>query len=306
MAADPNGRLREALTFDDVLLRPALSDVLPSETELRSRITRTISLNIPIVAAAMDTVTEARMAIAMAQAGGIGVIHRNFDPDEQAQQVWQVKKFESGMVVNPVTIHPDATLSDALNLMKHHSISGIPVVERGGSGRANRLVGILTNRDVRFATDPRQPVAELMTKDRLITVREGVDQEEAKRLLHQYRIEKLLVVDDQYRCVGLVTVKDIEKAVANPLACKDEQGRLRVAAATTVGDAGFERTERLISAGVDLVIVDTAHGHSKRVLEAVTRINEGFDPLSRGHISGNDLNRIGEALDAGHRLEHPF
>ena len=213
MAADPNGRLREALTFDDVLLRPALSDVLPSETELRSRITRTISLNIPIVAAAMDTVTEARMAIAMAQAGGIGVIHRNFDPDEQAQQVWQVKKFESGMVVNPVTIHPDATLSDALNLMKHHSISGIPVVERGGSGRANRLVGILTNRDVRFATDPRQPVAELMTKDRLITVREGVDQEEAKRLLHQYRIEKLLVVDDQYRCVGLVTVKDIEKAV---------------------------------------------------------------------------------------------
>src|SRR6516165_3640491 len=272
MAADPNGRLREALTFDDVLLRPALSDVLPSETELRSRITRTISLNIPIVAAAMDTVTEARMAIAMAQAGGIGVIHRNFDPDEQAQQVWQVKKFESGMVVNPVTIHPDATLSDALNLMKHHSISGIPVVERGDSGRANRLVGILTNRDVRFATDPRQPVAELMTKDRLITVREGVDQEEAKRLLHQYRIEKLLVVDDQYRCVGLVTVKDIEKAVANPLACKDEQGRLRVAAATTVGDAGFERTERLISAGVDLVIVDTAHGHSKRVLEAVTRI----------------------------------
>jgi IMP dehydrogenase len=272
MAADPDGRLREALTFDDVLLRPALSDVLPSETELRSRITRTISLNIPIVAAAMDTVTEARMAIAMAQAGGIGVIHRNLDPDEQAQQVWQVKKFESGMVVNPVTIHPDATLSDALNLMKHHSISGIPVVERSGSGKASRLVGILTNRDVRFATDPRQPVAELMTKDRLITVREGVDQEEAKRLLHQYRIEKLLVVDDQYRCVGLVTVKDIEKAVANPLACKDEQGRLRVAAATTVGDAGFERTERLISAGVDLIIVDTAHGHSKRVLEAVTRI----------------------------------
>src|ERR671934_1377704 len=256
----------------DVLLKPGLSELLPSDADIRSRITRDIPLNIPIVASAMDTVTEAKMAIAMAQAGGLGVIHRNLEPDEQAAQVRQVKKFESGMVVNPVTINPGATLADALALMQDHRISGIPVVEGGGNGRAGKLVGILTNRDVRFANDPRQKVAELMTKERLVTVREGVSQEEAKRLLHQYRIEKLLVVDDQYRCVGLVTVKDIEKAVANPHACKDEQGRLRVAAATTVGDKGFDRTSRLIEAGVDLVVVDTAHGHSNAVLEAVTRI----------------------------------
>jgi IMP dehydrogenase len=220
----------------------------------------------------MDTVTEAKMAIAMAQAGGLGVLHRNLEPDAQAAQVRQVKKFESGMVVNPVTIAPAATLADALALMQDHGISGIPVVEGGGSGRAGKLVGILTNRDVRFATDPRQSVAELMTKERLITVSESVGQDEAKRLLHQHRIEKLLVVDDEYRCVGLITVKDMEKAVANPHACKDEQGRLRVAAATTVGDKGFDRTGRLIEAGVDLVVVDTAHGHSRAVLDAVTRI----------------------------------
>jgi IMP dehydrogenase len=212
------------------------------------------------------------MAIAMAQAGGLGVLHRNLEPDAQAAQVRQVKKFESGMVVNPVTIAPAATLADALALMQDHGISGIPVVEGGGSGRAGKLVGILTNRDVRFATDPRQSVAELMTKERLITVSESVGQDEAKRLLHQHRIEKLLVVDDEYRCVGLITVKDMEKAVANPHACKDEQGRLRVAAATTVGDKGFDRTGRLIEAGVDLVVVDTAHGHSRAVLDAVTRI----------------------------------
>ena len=268
----PNGAPREALTFDDVLLQPGLSDVLPSEVDIRSRITRDIALNLPIVASAMDTVTESKMAIAMAQAGGLGVIHRNMEPDEQAAQVRQVKKFESGMVVNPVTIAPNATLADALELMREHSISGIPVVEGGGAGKAGKLVGILTNRDVRFANDPRQPVAELMTKDRLVTVRDGVGQDEAKKLLHQHRIEKLLVVDDAYRCVGLITVKDIEKAVANPNACKDEQGRLRVAAATTVGDKGFERTERLIAAGVDLVVVDTAHGHSQHVLNAVNRI----------------------------------
>jgi IMP dehydrogenase len=267
-----NGSLREALTFDDVLLKPGLSELLPSDADIRTRITREIPLNIPIVASAMDTVTEAKMAIAMAQAGGLGVIHRNLEPEEQAAQVRQVKKFESGMVVNPVTIHPQATLADAHDLMQAHGISGIPVVEGGGNGRAGKLVGILTNRDVRFATDPRQQVAELMTKERLITVREGVGQDEAKRLLHQHRIEKLLVVDAQYRCVGLITVKDIEKAVANPNACKDEQGRLRVAAATTVGDKGFGRTERLIEAGVDLVVVDTAHGHSRSVLDAVTRI----------------------------------
>jgi IMP dehydrogenase len=248
-----NGSLREALTFDDVLLKPGLSELLPSDADIRTRITREIPLNIPIVASAMDTVTEAKMAIAMAQAGGLGVIHRNLEPEEQAAQVRQVKKFESGMVVNPVTIHPQATLADAHDLMQAHGISGIPVVEGGGNGRAGKLVGILTNRDVRFATDPRQQVAELMTKERLITVREGVGQDEAKRLLHQHRIEKLLVVDAQYRCVGLITVKDIEKAVANPNACKDEQGRLRVA-------------------GVDLVVVDTAHGHSRSVLDAVTRI----------------------------------
>jgi len=272
MAAKPNGSLREALTFDDVLIKPGLSEILPSDADIRTRITREISLNIPIVASAMDTVTEARMAIAMAQAGGLGVIHRNLEPEEQAAQVRQVKKFESGMVVNPVTIHPGATLAQALDLMKGHGISGIPVVEGATNGKAGKLVGILTNRDVRFATDPRQKVSELMTKERLITVREGVSQEEAKRLLHQHRIEKLLVVDDKYRCVGLITVKDIEKAVANPHACKDEQGRLRVAAATTVGDAGFKRTEGLIEAGVDLVIVDTAHGHSRAVLDAVSRI----------------------------------
>src|SRR5712692_5344231 len=272
MDLSSNGKLREALTFDDVLIRPGLSELQPSDADIRTRITREIVLNIPIIASAMDTVTEAKMAIAMAQAGGLGVIHRNLEPEQQAVQVRQVKKFESGMVVNPVTIDPGATLADALALMQDYRISGIPVVEGGGNGRAGKLVGILTNRDVRFATDPRQKVAELMTKERLVTVRESVGHDEAKRLLHQHRIEKLLVVDDRYRCVGLITVKDIEKAVANPHASKDEQGRLRVAAATTVGDKGFARTEKLIEAGVDVVVVDTAHGHSRSVLEAVDRI----------------------------------
>jgi IMP dehydrogenase len=267
-----NGAPREGLTFDDVLLQPGLSDVLPSDADVRTQVTREISLNIPIMASAMDTVTEAAMAIAMAQAGGMGVIHRNLDPDQQAAQVRQVKKFESGMVVNPLTIDPGATLAEALALMKENSISGVPVVEGARNGAAGKLVGILTNRDVRFATDPQQKIAELMTKDRLVTVREGVGQAEAKKLLHQYRIEKLLVVDADYRCVGLITVKDMEKAITNPNACKDEQGRLRVAAATTVGDKGYERTQRLIEAGVDLVVVDTAHGHSRHVLEAVGRV----------------------------------
>ncbi len=274
MAAISKGSFREAYTFDDVLLKPGLSDVMPSEVDIRSRITPNILLNIPIVASAMDTVSEAAMAIAMAQAGGIGVIHRNLEPEAQAAQVRQVKKFESGMVVNPVTIHPQATLAEALALMQENHISGIPVVE-GGNGQSNapgKLVGILTNRDVRFATDTRQKISELMTKENLVTVRESVGQDEAKKLLHQHRIEKLLVVDAQYRCVGLITVKDIEKAVANPHACKDEQGRLRVAAATSVGEAGYSRSEALIEAGVDLVVVDTAHGHSRRVLDSVTRI----------------------------------
>jgi len=267
-----DGLAREALTFDDVLLKPGLSDVMPSEVDIRTRLTRTVFLNLPVLSAAMDTVTEARLAIAMAQAGGIGVIHRNLSPEDQAEHVRRVKKFESGMVVNPVTIAPDATLGEALDLMLMHEISGIPVVERKANGRAGKLVGILTHRDVRFATNKAVPVSELMTKDKLITVREGVSEDEAKKLLHQYRIEKLLVVDKDYRCVGLVTVKDIEKSVKNPNACKDEQGRLRVAAATTVGDDGFERSERLIDAGVDVVVVDTAHGHSQRVLDAVKRV----------------------------------
>jgi IMP dehydrogenase len=289
----------EAFTFDDVLLKPGLSDVLPSDVDIRSRVSPGILLNIPIVASAMDTVTEAKMAIAMAQAGGIGVVHRNLDPEVQAAQVRQVKKFESGMVVNPLTIHPGATLADALALMKEHNISGIPVVEGGGNGHAGKLVGILTNRDVRFATDTRQTVAELMTKDRLVTVREGVSQDEAKKLLHQYRIEKLVVVDASYRCVGLITVKDIEKAVANPNACKDEQGRLRVAAATTVGDPGYERTEKLLDAGVDLVVIDTAHGHSQRVIDAVTRIKRSSNAVQV--VAGNVATAEGAKalIDAG-------
>ncbi|MFM9849293.1 MAG: IMP dehydrogenase [Hyphomicrobiaceae bacterium] len=261
------------LTFDDVLLVPASSEILPGETDVASRVTKEISVRIPILSSAMDTVTEGKLAIAVAQAGGIGVIHRNLTPEQQADQVAQVKKFESGMVVNPVTIHPSATLADALELMAHHKISGIPVVEPARNGsRDGKLVGILTNRDVRFASNPRQAVSELMTKDKLITVKEGVDRDEAKRLLHHNRIEKLVVVDDDYRCIGLITVKDIEKAQKYPHACKDEQGRLRAAAATSVGQDGFERTERLIAAGCDLIVVDTAHGHSARVLEAVTRI----------------------------------
>ncbi|KAF0121681.1 MAG: IMP dehydrogenase [Xanthobacteraceae bacterium] len=291
--------IEEALTFDDVLLRPGLSDVMPGDVDVKTRITRTISLNIPVISSAMDTVTEYRMAIAMAQAGGIGVIHRNLEPEVQADHVRQVKRFESGMVLNPITIHPDETLADAQALMRKHNFSGFPVVERGPNGKAGKLVGILTNRDVRFATRPDQPVSELMTKDRLITVGEGVTQEEAKRLLHQFRIEKLLVVDEHYRCTGLVTVKDIEKQVANPNACKDEQGRLRVAAATTVGEQGYERTELLIDAGVDLVVVDTAHGHSQKVLDQVTRIKRLSNKVQV--VAGNVATASGTRalIDAG-------
>jgi IMP dehydrogenase len=265
--------IRQALTFDDVMLVPAASAVLPGDTDTRTRLTREIELGIPLISAAMDTVTEGALAIAMAQAGGIGVIHRNMTIEQQAAEVRKVKKFEAGMVVNPVTIHPEETLADALRLMADHRISGIPVVERGQSGgMAGRLVGILTNRDVRFADDPRQPVAELMTKDRLVTVRENVATDEAKRLLHHHRIEKLLVVDDAYRCIGLVTVKDIEKAQRYPHACKDGHGRLRVAAATGTGADGIERAEALFAAGLDVLVVDTAHGHSERVITAVREI----------------------------------
>jgi len=265
--------MKLALTFDDVLLKPRHSDVLPAQVDTSTRVTKALPLNIPVMSAAMDTVTEAPLAIAIAAAGGIGVLHRNMSPDQQADHVRQVKKYESGMVVNPVTIAPEAPLSEALQLMRAYAISGIPVVTPSMNGaREGRLVGILTNRDVRFAEDLDQPVSRLMTKDNLVTVRDGVSTEEAKRLLHQYRIEKLLVVDEHYHCVGLITVKDIEKAVQHPNAAKDEQGRLRVAAATTVGDNGFERSARLIDAGVDMLVVDTAHGHSQRVLDAVQRV----------------------------------
>lgn len=263
----------QALTFDDVLLQPGRSEVMPADANIASRLTKTIELNLPIVSSAMDTVTEALLAIAMAQAGGIGVIHRNLDIDEQANQVARVKKFESGMVVNPLTVGPEATLQEALDLMSENKISGIPVVEEGGSV-PGRLVGILTNRDVRFASDPSQKVYELMTRENLVTVTEGATHEEAKRLLHQHRIEKLLVVDNDYKCVGLITVKDIEKSKLNPNACKDDEGRLRVAAATTVGDKGFGRAEALIDAGVDVVVVDTAHGHSVHVSDVVSRIKK--------------------------------
>jgi len=255
------------LTFDDVLLRPAESSVLPSMADTRTQLTRDIALNIPILSAAMDTVTEADMAIAMAQLGGIGVLHRNLELDEQCAAVRAVKRFESGMVVNPITIGPDAVLSDATALMDQHRISGIPVTDANG-----KLVGILTNRDVRFAENPAQPVRELMTTENLATVPLGTGQEEARHLLHQRRIEKLLVVDDNYKCIGLITVKDIEKAVNYPDATKDGAGRLRVAAATTVGDKGFERTEALIEAEVDVIIIDTAHGHNKDVAKAVERV----------------------------------
>ena len=267
----------DALTFDDVLLQPGHSEVMPGQTNIATRIARDIELNLPILSSAMDTVTEGRLAIAMAQAGGIGVIHRNLSPVEQAEQVRQVKKFESGMVVNPVTIGPDATLAEAQALMKTYSISGIPVVENGGSGghKTGRLVGILTNRDVRFASDPGQKIYELMTRENLITVKESsVDQQEARRLLHKHRIEKLLVVDAAGNCVGLITVKDIEKTQLNPNATKDAQGRLRAAAAISVGADAIERAERLIAAGVDLLVVDTAHGHSQRVLDAVTQVKK--------------------------------
>jgi IMP dehydrogenase len=264
--------IREALTFDDVLLVPGASDVLPAEADTRTKLTRTIALNIPLASSAMDTVTEAKLAIAMAQAGGIGVLHRNLSPEEQARQVRDVKRYESWMVVNPVTIGPEATLKDARELSERHHVTGFPVVTGRADGRPGKLVGILTNRDMRFATDPAATVASLMTKENLVTARETVSREDAKRLLHGRRIEKLLVVDDEYRLIGLITVKDIEGAQTHPHAAKDAHGRLLVAAASTVGADGFRRSEMLIDAGVDVVVIDTAHGHSSRVLEAVAHI----------------------------------
>ncbi len=282
------------LTFDDVLLVPQESDVLPSQADPRTRVARDLALNIPFLSSAMDTVTEADMAIVMAQLGGIGVLHRNLTVEEQVAAVRAVKRFESGMVVNPITIAADAPLAAARALMERHRISGIPVVE--GSGK---LVGILTNRDVRFAENPNQPVAELMTHENLATVRIGVSQEEARRQLHHRRIEKLLVVDDAYNCVGLITVKDIEKAVTYPNATKDGTGRLRVAAATTVGDKGYERTEALIAAECDLIVIDTAHGHNRQVAEAVKRV-KAIAPhvqVIAGNVATGDATRA--LIDAG-------
>ena len=286
--------IREALTFDDVLLEPAESRILPSQAITRTRLTRTIELGIPLMSAAMDTVTEAEMAITLAQAGGIGVIHKNLEPEQQADEVRKVKRFESGMVVNPITIHPEQPLSDALAVMDAQSISGIPVIAK----RGEKLVGIITNRDVRFASDPTQPIKELMTR-KLITVGEGVDMDEAKRLLHAHRIEKLLVVDDENHCVGLITVKDIDKAQTFPDACKDARGRLRAAAATGVGDAGYARSEALLDAGVDVIVVDTAHGHSIGVIDQVDRIKRisNETQIIAGNIATGEAARA--LIDAG-------
>jgi IMP dehydrogenase len=286
--------IRLGLTFDDVLLVPGESDVLPSGADTSTRLTRGIALSIPILSSAMDTVTEADMAIVMAQLGGIGVLHRNLSVEEQVAAVRAVKRYESGMVVNPITIAPNATLAEAQALMAHHRISGIPVTEADG-----KLVGILTNRDVRFAGNPKQPVSELMTKDNLATASIGVRHEEARHLLHQRRIEKLLVVDDDYKCVGLITVKDIEKAVTYPNATKDEAGRLRVAAATTVGDKGFERTAALVDAELDLVVIDTAHGHNKDVARAVERVKKLSNSVQviAGNVATGEATRA--LIDAG-------
>ena len=282
------------LTFDDVLLKPGPSSVLPSQADTRTRVTREIGLNIPILSSAMDTVTEADMAIVMAQLGGIGVLHRNLSVEEQAAAVRAVKRFESGMVVNPITMRPDQTLSDALELMAQHRISGIPVTEGDG-----RLVGILTHRDVRFAENPRQPVSELMTREDLVTVGPGVTHEEARRELHRRRIEKLIVVDEDRRCVGLITVKDIEKAVTYPDATKDSSGRLRVAAATTVGDKGFERSQALIEAECDLIVIDTAHGHNADVAAAVERIKRESNAVQivAGNVATGEATKA--LIDAG-------
>ncbi|SNY93885.1 inosine-5'-monophosphate dehydrogenase [Cohaesibacter sp. ES.047] len=290
----------EALTFDDVLLQPDHSIVMPGEVNISTNLTKEIELNLPILSSAMDTVSEAKMAIAMAQAGGMGVIHKNLTVEEQAEQVRQVKKFESGMVVNPLTITPDYTVSEAKALTRKFGFSGVPVVEGSKDGeKTGRLVGILTHRDLRFASDPDQRVYELMTRDNLVTVTEQVNQDEAKRLLHQHRIEKLLVVDDKFHCVGLITVKDIEKSRLNPNACKDAQGRLRVAAACSVGDKGYEMAGALIDAEVDALVVDTAHGHSQSVLDVVSRIKKDSNQVQviAGNVATADATKA--LIDAG-------
>jgi len=287
--------IREALTFDDVLLQPARSEILPAQASVKTRLTREIELNIPIISSAMDTVTESEMAIAMAQAGGIGIIHKNLDIEAQAAEVLQVKKFESGVVVNPITLPPEASLANALDLMAKHKISGIPIVK----GDDKKLAGILTHRDVRFATDASVAVADLMTADNLVTVREDVGSNEARALLHRHRIEKLLVVDGDGHLVGLMTVKDIEKADTNPSAAKDDQGRLRAGAAVGTGDEAMERAAALIDAGVDVIVVDTAHGHSVGVLKAIERLRRQSNAVQL--IAGNIATKDGAKalIDAG-------
>jgi len=280
--------IREGLTFDDVLLQPRASEILPADAVLKTRLTKSININVPLISAAMDTVTEAPLAIAMAQTGGIGVIHRNLSIEEQAEEVRKVKRYESGMVVNPVTISPNATRRQLGEIGQRLNISGIPVVENDG-----RLVGIVTNRDVRFADDPEELVSNLMTTN-IVTVKEGISESEARALLHKHRIERLLVVDDKYRCVGLITVKDMDKALSHPNACKDSRGRLRVAAASTVGQSGYDRAIALMDAGVDAVVIDTAHGHSSKVIEIVKRLKTDY-PNSQ-IIAGNIA--TAEAADA--------
>ncbi len=286
--------IREALTFDDVLLLPAASSVLPSTADTRTRVTKSIALNIPLLSSAMDTVTEARMAIAMAQAGGMGVIHRNLTLEEQAREVRRVKRFESGIVYSPVTLTPDQTLADAKALIERYNFTGFPVVDEKGL-----VVGIVTNRDMRFATSDETPVRAMMTSDNLAMLREPADLEEAKSLMKARRIEKLLVVDKSGKLTGLLTLKDTEKAVLNPNACKDDLGRLRVAAATTVGDAGFERSEALIDAGCDLIVIDTAHGHSESVAHAVERVKKLSNAVQvvAGNVATGDATRA--LIDAG-------
>ena len=287
--------IREGLTFDDVLLEPGPSDVMPTQVTTETKFTREISLNIPLVSAAMDTVTESRLAIAMAQAGGLGILHRNLSNEEQADHVREVKRYESGMVINPLTIHPDTTLAEVREITARRKISGFPVVER----ETGKLVGILTNRDMRFEGDASVPASALMTRENLITVGEGVDHREARELLRKHKIERLIVVDDAYGAVGLITVKDIEKAQAHPLAAKDDKGRLLVGAASTVGDAGFERSMGLVDAGVDVVVIDTAHGHSSQVAAAVSRLKREANRVQivAGNIATYDAARA--LIDAG-------
>ena len=270
-----------SLTFDDVLLKPAYSEILPADADVKTKVTKEISLNIPIISSAMDTVTESRLAIAMAQCGGLGCVHKNLSIKDQADEIRRVKKFESGIVINPLTITPDETLSDALSLMKEYGISGIPVVKQG----TKKLVGILTNRDVRFASDRKQQIKELMTKDGLITAKSNVSKQDAKALLHKNKIERIIITDSQGNCVGLITGKDLEKNKQFPNASKDEEGRLLVAAATGVGKDGIKRAEALVEAGADIITIDTAHGHSSGVIATVRELKKLFP--KQNFIAGN-------------------